>query len=104
MVHYAFIVLLILLIIWAIATYINANGMIYYTQPARVPITYSKDEEKEDALTPYFPEVKPIVGDVPRTNVGGCVESKAPSTDLPIKNMPMTCIQRAPTMYLRPSM
>lgn len=103
MVHYVFIILLILLLIWAAVTYINANRMVYYTQPARVPITYS-EEETEDALSPYFPEVKPIVGDNPRTNIGGCVESKAPSRDLPIKNMPMTCIQNASSMYLRPSM
>jgi len=90
--------LLILIGLWIIATYFNMTGSITMTKTFMVP---NEETPEEDALTPFFPPVQPIVGDVPRTSVSECVESKPPSTDLPIKNIPMIVALDSPNMRLR---
>lgn len=90
--------LLILIILWLIASYYNINGHVKMTKSI---ITSTEQLPQEDALTAFFPPVQPIVGDAPRTSVSECVESKPPSTDLPIKNIPMIVALDSPNMRLR---
>lgn len=88
--------LLILLVLWSIATYYNGKTAIRMTQNVVIP-----NEPEEDALTPFFPPVEAIVGDTPRTQVGECVESKPPSTDLPVLDIPMNVVLESSNMRLR---
>jgi hypothetical protein len=81
-----------------IATYYNAKSRVTITKTVMVS---NKEQPQDDALTQFFPPVQPIVGDTPRTHVGECVESKKPSTDLPIKNIPMNIALDSPNMRLR---
>jgi hypothetical protein len=90
--------LLILILLWGIATYYNAKSTVKIVKTTILP---EEEESSDDALTPFFPPVKPVVGDVPRTHSSECVESKPPSTDLPIKNIPMQVALESPNMRLR---
>jgi len=96
--QWVFWTLLILIGLWMIASYYNINGNVVMTKSI---ITSTDPLPEEDALSPFFPPVHPIVGDVQRTHTGECVESKPPSTDLPIKNIPMVVALDSSNMRLR---